>query len=281
MDRFSQPPIPQPKRPLLRFIILLTTVALASAGHVFPQSPSDQANRTTVPPQVTQVAAAVNPMEEPLRLLAEARKAYQDVRDYSCTMIKKERIRGQLQPENVVSMKVRTEPFSVYLRWQQPKTMAGQEACYVAGKNDGKMRVHATGLLGVAGWVTVDPNDERAKKTSNHAITEAGIGNLLARFTRSWEKEKDLNLTRVRIGEYDYNKRRCIRVETIHPNNRGNQFVSYRSVLYFDKQTHLPIRVETYDWPSNEGSGDGELREVYSYINMKLNIGLGDDAFNY
>jgi hypothetical protein len=220
-------------------------------------------------------------MDEPLRLLAEARNAYKEVRDYTCVLVKKERMRGQLQPENVISMKVRCEPFSVYLRWQQPKTMANQEACYVAGKNEGKMRVHAAGLIGVAGWVSLDPTDERAKKNSNHAITEAGIGNLINRFTKSWEREKGLNVTRVRVGEYDYNKRRCVRVEAIHPDNNGGQFVSYRSVLYFDKETHLPIRVETYDWPRQGGSPEGDLMEVYSYVNMKLNVGLGDDAFNY
>jgi hypothetical protein len=280
MDRIAHFIIQRPNRQLLGIISLLAAAPLF-ASNLVSQTLAGQTARTTVSPQITPAAPAANPMKEPLRLLAEARRAYQDVRDYTCTLIKKERIRGELQPECVISMKVRSEPFSVYLRWQQPKTMAGQEACYVTGKNDGKMRVHATGLLGVAGWVTVDPNDERAKKTSNHAITEAGIGNLMARFTKSWEKEKDLNLTRVRIGEYEYNKRRCVRVETIHPDNRGGQFITYRSILYFDKETHLPIRVETYDWPSKAGSANGELMEVYSYINMKLNVGLGDETFSY
>jgi len=263
----------------LWFAGLAATFTLFLATNALTQSPQTQTARTTVPPLAS--APTTNPMDEPLRLLAEARQAYRDVQDYTCVLVKKERMRGEIQPENVVGMKVRTQPFSVYLRWQQPKAMAGQEACYVAGKNDGKMRVHATGILGVAGWVSLDPNDERAKKNSNHAITEAGIGNLLARFTKSWEKEKDLNLTRVRVGEYDYNKRRCVRVETTHADNKGGQFISYRCVLYFDKQTHLPIRLETYDWPRAGGSSDGELMEVYSYVNMKINVGLGDDAFNY
>jgi hypothetical protein len=261
---------------------LTATLALLSVSNAQQQAPSGPATRTTALPQVP--AATAPPaatMDEPLRLLAEARKAYLDVRDYTCVLIKKERIRGQMQPESVISMKVRSQPFSVYLRWQQPKTMAGQEACYVAGKNDGKMRVHSVGVLGVAGWVSLDPTDERAKKSSNHAITEAGIGNLIGRFSKYWEKEKELNLTRVRIAEYDYNKRRCVRVESIHPNNQGGQFISYRSVLYFDKETHLPIRVEVYDWPRAGGPADGELIEVYSYVNLKLNVGLGDETFNY
>jgi hypothetical protein len=268
----SRSPIERRRR--LWFAGLTATLTLLLASNALPQTPT---TRTTVLPQSGQA----NAMEEPLRLLAEARKAYQDVRDYTCVLIKKERLLGVMQPDNIVSMKLRNQPFSVYLRWQQPKALAAQEACYVAGKNDGKMRVHSTGILGVAGWVSLDPGDERAKKNSNHAITEAGVGHLLGRYTKAWEAEKQLNQTRVKIGEYDFNKRRCTRVETIHPDKPDARFASYRSVLYFDKETHLPIRVEVYDWPRQGGSPDGELAEVYSYINMKLNVGLGDDAFNF
>jgi hypothetical protein len=273
MDRSSLSRM-QRRRRQLWFAGATASLAILLVGNSWPQSATV---RTTVPPQ----SAQASPLDEPLRLLAEARKAFKDVRDYACVMIKKERLRGVMQPDNVVAMKVRNEPFSVYLRWQQPQVLAGQEACYVSGKNDGNMRVHSTGILKVAGWVSLDPHDEKTKKNSNHTITEAGIGNLLTRYTKAWEAEKSLNLTRVKIGEYEFNKRRCIRVETIHPGKPDARFAAYRSVLYFDKETHLPIRVEVYDWPRQGGSADGELEEVYSYINMKLNVGLGDEAFNY
>jgi negative regulator of sigma E activity len=70
-------------------------------------------------------------------------------------------------------------------------------------------------------------------------------------------------------------------VETIHADNSGKEFYSYRSVVYFDKQTHLPVRVETYYWPKPGTNPNGELMESYSYINMRVNVGLGDESFNY
>ena len=85
----------------------------------------------------------------------------------------------------------------------------------------------------------------------------------------------------MRVSDYEFNKRPCTRVETIHPDNRGKHFLTYRSILYFDKETKLPIRIEAYDWPKQGGSPDGELLEVYSYINLRFNTGLGDEAFNY
>src|SRR5205814_807574 len=96
-----------------------------------------------------------------MRLLARARQAFAGVRDYTCTLIKQERIGGELQPVNVMSMMVRSQPFSIYLKWHQPKAQVGQEACYVAGRNDGKMRAKSPGLLGTVGFVSIEPDDPR------------------------------------------------------------------------------------------------------------------------
>src|SRR5262249_27962160 len=201
------------------------------------ETAATQAPGATQPTADTKAAPApANPLDEPLRLTARAKQVFAGVRDYTCTLIKQERIEGQLTPVHVVSMMVRNEPFSVYLKWHQPKAQVGQEACYVTGRNGGKMRAKSPGLLGTGGFVSVDPDDPRARKTSNHLITEAGIGNLLKRFETRWTGEYKLNKTQVRIGEYEYNKRRCIRVETIHPENIRGAFLCYRSVLYFDKE---------------------------------------------
>ena len=88
-------------------------------------------------------------------------------------------------------------------------------------------------------------------------------------------------VTTVHVGEFQYNQKRCIRVEAIRPDNRGGEFYSYRTLIYFDKATHLPIRVESYDWPKPGGPPGGELFESYSYANMKLNPGIPEAVFNH
>ena len=50
------------------------------------------------------------------------------------------------------------------LRWLEPKALAGQEAVYVTGKNVGQMRVKSAGLLGAVGFISLEPNDARARK---------------------------------------------------------------------------------------------------------------------
>jgi hypothetical protein len=219
-------------------------------------------------------------MDEPLRLIDEAKSSFEKVTDYTCTLVKKERIDGQMTPDHVMAMSVRNEPFSVDLRWIEPKSLVGQEACYVAGRNDGKMRAKSAGLLGVAGFISIDPNDPRAQKTSHHSITEAGIGSLIQRFASGWVFERKLNLTEVKIGDYEYNKRRCVRVETIHPTNPDNQFLSYRNVLYFDKENHLPIRYEAYDWPTGDGD-KGAMTDLVNFTKLQLNVGVPEDMFNH
>lgn len=275
MNDSQCPPCP-PLAKRLGCFELLSLAAVALAVGANPPPPANPGAAPAAP-----AAAAPLPMDVPLRLLTEARQSYQNVKDYSCLFVKRENIQGQLRPENVVEMKVRGQPFSVYLHWLGPQAIAGQEACYVAGRNNGQMRVHATGIRAVAGFVSLDPRDPRVMQNNRHPITDAGIGNLIERFSQRWENEKRLNQTQVRVGEYDYNQRRCTRVEMIHPANNANQFYAYRSVIYFDKDSHLPIRVENYDWPRQGGPADGELLECYSYVNLRLNVGLGEEVFNH
>ena len=51
--------------------------------------------------------------------------------------------------------------------------------------------------------------------------------------------------------------------------------------MYFDKENHLPIRVENYDWPRNRGDANGPLTESYSYADLRLNVGVSDETFNH
>jgi hypothetical protein len=224
-------------------------------------------------------ASAADPLAEPLALVEKARAAYAKVNDYSCTLVKREKIRDRLTPNHVIILKVRKAPFSVNMLWKEPKALEGQEVCYIEGKNEGNLRVKPSGLLGAIGFVSLEPDDERAKKTSNHRITNAGIGWLIEECGTGWEVERKLKQTKVRVGTYQYAKRLCTRVELLHPTSAGGKIRHHRNIVYFDQQTHLPIRVENYDWPKTTGD-NGELVEVFSYVNLRVNVELANSVFN-
>lgn len=226
-------------------------------------------------------AAAVvpaNPLDQPIAWMQEARRNYGSVRDYTCTLIKKENLSTN-PSDNIILMKCRTQPFSVYMRWLSPRKFAGQEVCYVHGQNGNKLRVHAKGLIkGIAGFVSVDLTDPRVTRYTRHTIYEAGIGALIEHTLRAWEADRKFGNTRVDVAEYEYDKKRCYRVETTHTQRRP-EFPTYRGVVFLDKETKFPIRHELYDWPRPGGTPTGDLIELASYVDIRFNVGLNEREF--
>ncbi len=229
----------------------------------------------TIPAPVTQPA-----MDQGGQLLADARASFTRVKDYIGTLVKEERVGGQVQPEQYISMRIRQQPFSVYLKWTGPKQYEGQEAAYVTGKNGNKIKAKGTGLAAAFGFVSLDPTDPRALKDNRHAITETGIGHLIDTLSRGYEMERQAPAGQVQRSyrEFMFQQKACYGMETIHRVNSG-QFYCYRTVVYFDKMTKLPVRFEAYDWPTSGGPAGGEKLECYSYVDLKFNVGLTDAAF--
>jgi hypothetical protein len=241
---------------------------------------SRDAKQRGVPPQVrAQSPAEASALDEPIRLAIAARDKYRTIQDYTCTFIKRERINGQLLPEEYISMKVRSKPFSVYMKWQRP--YEGREVIYVQGAYDNKVMAHGTGVEKiVGGTVALDPRGDMAMENSRHDITEAGIGNLSNQLANRWQREKQLGQTRVEIKENAVvDGRPCWCVKTQHPVD-PKKYSYYRSRVFFDKEHGLPIRFEGYDWPRRGSSPDGELIEVYTYRDLKFNIALTAMDFN-
>jgi hypothetical protein len=202
------------------------------------------------------------------------------VQSYTCTLVSQERVKGRLEPENVIAFTFRTPPFSVHMRWLSPPDAANREVIYVHGANKNMMRVHDNKGLGkFAGFVSIAPNDPRVLEHSRHTIVEAGIGNLIERLAQTWDYERRVGKTRVQMAEYEYNQKRCIRVETFYT-ERVPQAYCYRSVVYFDKASRLPIRVECYDWPRPGGPPQGDVLEVFSYANLQINVPVNPTIFN-
>jgi hypothetical protein len=273
------------KRPMPPRLILIAAhslLALSFFGEVAaPPEPIAVPPDPVEPEAVAEAAdptAAETSLDEALRLIEEAQQSYQQVRDYACLMVKRELLAGRLTPAHHVLLRVRKEPFSVDLCWQQPKELAGQEACYVAGKHHGKLRARAPGKLGLIGFMSLDLDDPCVKESSNHSILEAGIGALIEHYGTVWRQESRRHDLRVRLDETLYDQRSCVRVEAIHTGDCDHG-LAYRTVLLFDRETHLPIRLEVYQ--RKDDDPHGQLIELYSYVNLRLNVGLGDEVFNH
>jgi hypothetical protein len=252
---------------------------LLLAGWLITSGPTLEGQTPTQP--VQPAAAVQGPLDQPVAWMQEAKRNYSAVKDYTCTLVSQERVNGKLQNQNIMALKFRQQPFSVYMRWLQPGDISGQEVAFVAGKNNNKMRVNPKGgpLKNLAGWQNIDTNDRRVMEHSRHNILETGIGNLIDQMLKHWENDRKAIKTEVKTAEYKYQNRLCIRIETIRPDPQGGAYC-YRCVLYRDKESKLPIRMEAYDWPRQGGAAEGELLETFSYVNLQFNVGLTDNDFN-
>jgi hypothetical protein len=259
-------------------VLGLLAIALTVSAYLPFQGALSSAVADPPAPGVGAAPAPANPVETAFQLANTAAQAYQNVHNYTCTLIQQERIKGRLQPENVMLMKFRKEPFSIYMRWTAPKDAAGREVAYIHGRNNNEMRVRNPGLLYRLGFISVKVNDPRALEHSRHMITEAGMGNLIAQLQADWGKARQDNRTQVRIADYLFANRPCTRVEGTRV-QRSPQDYCYRVVVYFDKENHMPVRMECYDWPRQGGTPDGVLLECYSYVNLRVNEPLGDGDF--
>ncbi|HEY2154381.1 MAG TPA: DUF1571 domain-containing protein [Isosphaeraceae bacterium] len=210
--------------------------------------------------------------------IAECRARYRALHDYACVFHKRERIDGKLTRPHVMNMRVRTEPYGVYIKFVAPDP--GREAIYQPAKHNGKIVYHDIGIGRlIAGTMLLDPRGTLAMDENRHPISDAGIGNLIEMVRDRWESELDPAESVVTIHEHArVADRACTMIEASHP--RVSRSYSFHKVkVYIDHELGLPIRFEAYDWPKSAGA-EPELVEEYTYSDLKTDVGVGDVDFD-
>jgi hypothetical protein len=203
-----------------------------------------------------------------------------NVRDYSATIVSRERIGGKLEEYRSIFVKVRHQPPSVYVYVITPESHKGDEAIYVEGRNDGKLLGHTTGITGqMVGTVALDPQGPTAMNGQRHPIIEVGIRHLCQQLITFGSNDVQFAESQVRfLSGLKLNDRRCWGVEVIHPMARTN-FQFHRLRLFVDEQFKLPVRYEQYDWPQQPG-GPPQLVEECNFMNLRINNGFTDTDFD-
>ena len=205
------------------------------------------------------------------------------IKDYTATMQKQENVGGTVLEAEVMEIKVRHEPFSVYIKFRYPKNLDGRQAIFVKGKNDNKLIAHGVGFQKAFGTQRLDPNGPIAMIGNKYPITEMGILNLTDKLLEVGYKDSkfgecEVTYQDVKIGSRDA-ARDCTLIQVVHPVRRQH-FMFNVARIYVDKELNLPIRYESYDWSRREGESP-QLIEAYTYLNLKLNVGLTDLDFDH
>jgi hypothetical protein len=264
----------------------LGLVAAAAAQDPNPIKPAEYApvaGGIPVTPTVARVeqsAASVDGSAALPKALADARSACARLRDYTCHLVRQERVNGKLLPEQTAELRVRAQPFSVNVRVVAPKAVAGQETSYLSSRSTFKVRFLAAREEGIkTGFVTLPVDDPKVLADTRHPITETGLSSVIDRVEKAAATEKRLNHpVQILTAEYTFGGRPVTRYEVFAERPHPNRY-AYRLVLYVDKETKLPARFEAYDRPQPGGPADGEVIEVQSFVGLKTNTGLGESAF--
>jgi hypothetical protein len=272
----------------LAAVLALAAVSPArgQATAVPPQGPGlvpngDVATGNAGAGEATAAAVGAHPLQPALELAQKGLAGLRGtIKDYSCTVVKRERIDGKLGEHEYMFAKVRHEPFSVYLYFLAPDTVKGQEVIYVDGKNDGNMLAHAgSGVRAMMGTVALKPQSMIAMQGNRYAITEIGVENLAKRLVEVAEHDKQFGECEVNFfPNAKVNGRICTCIQVVHPVPRRN-FRFHLARVFIDDEYTIPVRYEAYDWPQETG-GQPVLMEEYTYMNVKVNNGFTDADFD-
>jgi len=207
---------------------------------------------------------------DPESLKTNLDRSWEGIKDYTCTLIKQERIKGRMQQKNTILLKFR-KPCDLRLEWPK-EPHKGRELIYRQGTDD-KMLVRESGILGISP-VRLSLDSWLTRGDTNHRITELDIGyaitmmhdNLYKALTRG-----DVRLTF--LGTRLIGGRRAYMVECRLQNQKANGYYAARCITGHDQITGLPIKITNYDETNR-------MFEDLEWSELRFNVGLTDEDFN-
>lgn len=285
------PPLAKPASPPGGSTETLVIPVSGVGGDVKPALPEKQAAQSQgeplpalkVAPPSTLETGRTDSTGSPLRDLYEkALKKYESMDSCVWRLRRREVVGNENRPEEVMLLKFRREPWSVYLKWLGPEAK-GREVVYVKGQYENLIHtLLASGdvLLMPAGTrFKIAPDSPFARAKSRYPITEAGMGPLIERFGRlvsGFEKGDPKAGTAKYIGptkraEFDHELIGVL--QTIPPKADSLFPHGGQRLWFFDPVLHLPVLVYTQE------NGGREV-EYYCYDRLQYPVRLDDDDFN-
>jgi hypothetical protein len=279
-----------PGRPVAMVLGAGLLIGMLQSGVHHALADTPQSTTSRVSHYRPDVAAAKQPLTAVIEY-ARREQQYMNrmVRDFTCRLVKRERINGVVQEMHFIDMAVREaqadsgQPLSIYLHFLGPKNVLDRRVIFVEGANQGKILVRNGGKHFDYVIADVDPNSAAAREETLVPITGIGFNRLLAHMIDVLEKHRQIdaageNTTAERIRGAKINGRECTVIRITHPQPmQGLEF--HQANVFVDEELHAPVRVDYSDWPKIEGRPAPLIAE-YTYTNLKLNVDLPDSTFS-
>lgn len=244
--------------------------------------------------EMQRLSSKVEPTMDELVELAKQLLAHMqsNVRDYTATLVKRERIAGTLTPEARMQIKIRNpqvaseskrsdqavKGLAAYIKFTEPTALRGREVIWEAGKNDNKLVAHEAGFLNVL-RVELEPTGTLAMMGSKYPITEIGLLRLVEKMLEKIDRGADLSACKIETREGErVGDRQCRFIQVTQPRSvPGADF--FVAQFFLDTERQMPLRYAAYLWPKKDGDPP-LLEEEYTYLDLKLNVGLEDADFD-
>lgn len=263
-------------------------VAEAPGMDVTAKADTGPVERLAVNPLPTaKPSVAAHPLDNALVMADDALTDMKSVRDYTATLVKRERMNGTLGEREFMKIKIRNErivdgkpvPFSIYMRFLQPKAVSGREVIWVRGQNEGKLLAHETGVITGFKTFHLEPDGWLAMQNNRHPIYEAGLENLVLKLIQKAQRDKAAGQCEVEYRKGAKIKgRSCTMISVTHPDKK-EPYDFHNAQVFIDDELNIPVRYVAYDWPSAPGE-EAPIIEEYTYIDVQLNTGLTDKDFD-
>jgi Protein of unknown function (DUF1571) len=222
------------------------------------------------------------PAEDPLRRVYRlASTEYGRIDSYIVRLTRREQVGGKDQPQEIIELAFRKEPFSVRFKWLDD-TNKGRQALYVKGQYEGKLHTllgpNDGNLLMKAGsHIALAPDSAMVRSRSRHMITEAGIGWLIDRFGEHVVANEKPGarkiLTYLGPVKRDEFTSPVEGVEQVIAPGAEKDLPRGGKRLWLFGENHLPALVLATD-------DKGQLVEYYLHDRYLYPVKLGDDDFN-
>jgi hypothetical protein len=223
---------------------------------------------------------AAHPLDPAIAWAREALERATAIHSYSCKLVKREEVDGSLVGPHHLFVKVRNEPFSIYLRYLAPHVMSGREGIYVHGQNENKVIGHLTGFKHrMFGAVKLDPRGSIAMRGNRYPVTDTGLVRMLERTIEvALEDRRHMDVQVRFLHDVKIAERSCSGLELVHPKQRP-ELRYHIARVFVDEALQFPMRFEAYRWPDS-AEGEPRLVEDYTYSDIRFDEKFADEDFS-
>lgn len=221
------------------------------------------------------------------RLLEKGLQEISAISDYSATFTKQEKINGVLSEPEILKVKIRQEPFSIYIKWLNGEDV-GQEVAYVHGENNNRVLLKFGGLKGrMIPTLKIHPKGDLATAEARYPVTEMGLKKMIERILefryRDLELAQGVNCRMTADRKFDRSHCCCFEIHYDSPDVSPKFRKSY---IHINKETCLPVYVKNFGWPlsgsqhlTGKKLDEATLLECYSYTDIAMEDQLSAGVF--